>query len=253
MSVLRKLPWSRILAEGMIVVASILLALWVDAWWSDRQDAIEGRAVLGQLRAETVQLIDRISQNRTRAKAIQASTTTLANLSIQGATPEQADEVDQLFQDFMWHVDAGFTDAPVLESLFITGDLVLISNSDLRREIAETLVRLHRLRLEIQRESNFYNETVIRYLQQNADLAHFYTNESVEPGFPAGPDTVYVYPGLAQSPIKSQIEVLELQEFQNILLHRLTTLINAVWWWEKNGLDEGLNRILELIDRELES
>ena len=253
MSVLRKLPWSRILAEGMIVVASILLALWVDAWWSDRQDAIEGRAILGQLRAETVQLIDRISQNRTRAKAIQASTTTLANLSIQGATPEQADEVDQLFQDFMWHVDAGFTDAPVLESLFITGDLVLISNSDLRREIAETLVRLHRLRLEIQRESNFYNETVIRYLQQNADLAHFYTNESVEPGFPASPDTVYVYPGLAQSPIKSQIEVLEPQEFQNILLHRLTTLINAVWWWEKNGLDEGLNRILELIDRELES
>ncbi len=151
----------------------------------------------------------------------------------------------------MWHVDAGFTDAPLLESLFFTGDLELISNSALRREIAEARIRLNRLRDEIQRESNYYNRTVIPYLQRNADLAQFYTHESIEPGVPATPDTTYVYPGLTQSPRKSQIELLELQEFQNILLHRLTTLINALWWWEENRLDEGLRRILTIMELEV--
>jgi len=251
MTVLRNIPWPRIFADGAIIVASILLALWVDAWWTDRQDAIEERAFLIPLRAETVQLLEDLAKNRTRAQAIQASTTILANLSLQGATPDQADEVDLLFRDFMWHVNASFADAPVLESLFFTGDFELISNSDLRREIVEARVRLNRLRVEIERESNYYNGTVIPYLQQSAELAQFYTHESIEPGFPATPDTTYIYPDLTQSPLKSQIEVLEMREFQNILLHRLTTLINALWWWENNELDETLRRLLTLIDREV--
>lgn len=232
-------------------MVGILLALWVDAWWNDRQDAIEERAILIPLRAEIVQLLEDVAYNRTRAKAIQASTTILANLSFQGATPEQADEVDRLLRDFMWHVDASFTDAPVLESLFLTGDLSLISNSGLRREIAETQVRLSRLRREIERESNYYNQTVIPYLQRNAELAHFYTHESIEPGFPATPETTYIYPGLTKTPLVSQIEFIGVREFQNILLHRLTTLINALWWWENNELDEGLGQVLNLIDQRL--
>lgn len=250
MAVLRNIPWPRVLAEGSIIVVSILLALWVDAWWSDRQDAIEEQKILAQLRAETVQLLENIARDRTRAKAIQVSTTTLANLALQGPKPEDATAVDRLLRDFMWHVGAGFTDAPVLESLFVTGDLEFITNGDLRREIAQTRVRLHRLRAEIQRESKFYNETVMRFLQQNADLAQFYTHGSVEPGLPATPENTYVYPGLKRSPFTLQIEVLELREFRNILMHRLTLLINALWWWEENGLDEGLNRILALIDRD---
>lgn len=251
MTILRNIPWPRVFAEGAIIVASILLALWVDAWWNDRQDAIEERAILIPLRAETVKLLEDVAWMRTRAEGIQASTTILANMSLQGATPDEVDEVDRLLRDFMWHVNASFTDAPVLESLFFTGDFELISNSDLRREIVETRVRLNRLRVEIERESNYYNGTVIPYLQQNVALAQFYTGESIEPGFPATPDTTYSYPGLVQSPLKSQIEILEMREFQNILLHRLTTLSNALWWWKNNELDEGLRQLLTRIDREI--
>jgi len=32
-----KMPWSRVLAEGVVVVGSILLALFLDAWWADRE------------------------------------------------------------------------------------------------------------------------------------------------------------------------------------------------------------------------
>ena len=33
-----KIPWPRVLAEGAVIVVSILLALGAEAWWSARQD-----------------------------------------------------------------------------------------------------------------------------------------------------------------------------------------------------------------------
>lgn len=36
MALTKSLPWTRLLAEGVVVVVSILLALGADAWWSDR-------------------------------------------------------------------------------------------------------------------------------------------------------------------------------------------------------------------------
>jgi len=33
-----KVPWVRVFAEGLVIVASILLALAADAWWQTRQD-----------------------------------------------------------------------------------------------------------------------------------------------------------------------------------------------------------------------
>jgi hypothetical protein len=36
MSSARNVPWFRIAAEGAVVVASILLAFAIDAWWDER-------------------------------------------------------------------------------------------------------------------------------------------------------------------------------------------------------------------------
>ena len=32
------IPWTRILAEGGAIVASILLAFWIEAWWNEKQE-----------------------------------------------------------------------------------------------------------------------------------------------------------------------------------------------------------------------
>ncbi len=41
--------WMRIAAEGIVIVGSILLALWVDALWQNRGDRIEEAAYLEAL------------------------------------------------------------------------------------------------------------------------------------------------------------------------------------------------------------
>jgi len=46
------IPWPRIIAEGAAIVASILLAFAIDAWWDERALRIEEREILESLQAE---------------------------------------------------------------------------------------------------------------------------------------------------------------------------------------------------------
>jgi hypothetical protein len=52
MSNSQSIPWKRISVEAAAIVASILLAFAIDAWWQDRQTRIEEQEVLAGLRAE---------------------------------------------------------------------------------------------------------------------------------------------------------------------------------------------------------
>lgn len=48
----REIPWARILVEGTAIVASILLAFSIDAWWDERNERADEREVLVALKAE---------------------------------------------------------------------------------------------------------------------------------------------------------------------------------------------------------
>ena len=54
----RRETWWRLLAEGAVIVVSILLALFAEAWWSDRSDRAAELDLLTALHAE-------LSSNRT--------------------------------------------------------------------------------------------------------------------------------------------------------------------------------------------
>jgi hypothetical protein len=47
-----RLPWRRMLLEGSVIVASILLALGAEAWWQERVDRAEEQVILAALRDE---------------------------------------------------------------------------------------------------------------------------------------------------------------------------------------------------------
>jgi len=46
------IPWKRLAAETTAIVASILLAFSIDAWWDDRMEAQGERWLLERLRAD---------------------------------------------------------------------------------------------------------------------------------------------------------------------------------------------------------
>ena len=52
MSNAQKIQWKRLAVEGAAIVASILLAFAIDAWWDSRHERIEERRILESLKAE---------------------------------------------------------------------------------------------------------------------------------------------------------------------------------------------------------
>jgi hypothetical protein len=58
-----RFPWGRVAAEGIAIVASILLALAIDAWWDGRRAADAEREFLSDLSAE-------FSQNRDQLRGV---------------------------------------------------------------------------------------------------------------------------------------------------------------------------------------
>jgi hypothetical protein len=48
----RRIPWRRLLAEGLLIVVSILLAFGVDAWWEARTERQREAALLSDLLSE---------------------------------------------------------------------------------------------------------------------------------------------------------------------------------------------------------
>jgi hypothetical protein len=45
----RPIPWPRVLVEGAVIVASILLAFGIEAWWNGAQERLEERQILSSL------------------------------------------------------------------------------------------------------------------------------------------------------------------------------------------------------------
>jgi hypothetical protein len=57
------IPWGRVLVEGVVIVASILLAFGIEAWWAKRGAKIAERNELGNIREELVADRGRLEEN----------------------------------------------------------------------------------------------------------------------------------------------------------------------------------------------
>ena len=242
------IQWKRIAIEAIVIVVSILLAFAIDAWWENRQSAVEEQAILASLYQEAQELVRVVDRNRIYTDALREATRRAYNASAAADEDLGDDEIDQFLIDVGWHIEPSTANAPVLESLVKGGDLDLISNGELRRHLGTTMVLIDGFGQEILRDSTFYNGIFLPYLQRNASLGQVYNVESHWPGLPE-----IIYPSYNIDPANSEAsnrEVFFSREFQNLLLHRLTTTTNILEWQEID-LEPQLDAVVELIEREL--
>ena len=124
-----KLPWKRLVLEAMAIVASILLAFAIDAWWEERQDRKMERDDLERLHAEFVWNRDRVNDNgfATRAAAASAAMSALivAHLGQDGPLEIQNSQINVVRATPTFDAVT-----PVLDGLVLSGRLDNIRNPE---------------------------------------------------------------------------------------------------------------------------
>ena len=73
--------WPRILIEGVVIVASILLALAADAWWDSVQERAVERRILGAIRAEFETNLEILAKTRRSHRLALSATQTVISAS----------------------------------------------------------------------------------------------------------------------------------------------------------------------------
>ena len=132
----RQVPWARVLAEGFVIVGSILLAFGIDAWWDGQKEAELEQGYAARIAADLRETRTEIDQNAQHyASLLGHGQAVLPILDGTEAIPEDA-------LGFLASVlQASRITAPVVargayDDLISTGNLRLLQSDTLRHELS---------------------------------------------------------------------------------------------------------------------
>lgn len=242
---MRKIPLPRVLAEGAIIVASILLAFWIDAWWEDRQhektEIVQLQALLGDLAEKQAYLEYRRQYNL----GIEAALNILLDES---AHAELSDaEIDRQIGFTWWYNNpSGWQSAP-LNSIVAGGDLFGVSNPLVLKKLTELKSSLDDLTNVSANDQNFHNEVLFPFYIEHANLVGLANASEHAPGHPEVP---YVFPVFRDSGQGTNRAMLAKPQFRNLMVAKLDKLTDINQ--DFPGLEMLLNESISMIQSELE-
>jgi hypothetical protein len=132
-----KIPWPRILAEGMAIIVSILFAFGIDAWWTARQLHLDEQDILRQLDTEFQTNAVLLAERRLNHAEILAAIKLV--LSVTGPEPDQTVAESPELRVAIDRITRWWTYDPqmgVLSGLTQSGRLSIISSDPLRNALA---------------------------------------------------------------------------------------------------------------------
>ncbi len=130
------IPWGRIAIEAVAIVASILFAFALDAWWDAQSDRVEEGEVLTRLFDEFTENSERLAQTQASQRRLLASAEVLFEVTGPTGGPNIPDDsLAALFNGAVTR--ASFTPLTgELNSLLQSGSLHLIQSTELRAALA---------------------------------------------------------------------------------------------------------------------
>lgn len=216
----RSIQWSRLLAEGAVIVVSILLAFAVDAWWDSRQERAREESYLGQLAEDLESTLMNNATFGGRAESIDWAAARLVQ-SYYEATPPHPDSVAHwLSLQGYWVVQPRLG---TLEALVSTGDLRLIRSDSLRAAIPNYLTGMIAF-------EGFEAEGAEKYQQAARDLAAYIDHNQIriEMLSPTARDSIFTSIPLTAFPLGPTRD-LPRQDLQTVVrnpeVHRILARI----------------------------
>ena len=128
--------WSRLVAEAVLIVASILVAFAIDAAWDGHLDRIEERGILSDLRLEFVENRAALEAAVGVHRQAQSNVETLYSMTAQDVRGLSPDSVGLFFRA-AGRFDTFNDRIGTLDGVIGAGKLGLVSDQELRRLLAE--------------------------------------------------------------------------------------------------------------------
>lgn len=236
----RQVPWFRIGAEAVAIIASILIAFSLDAWWDDRQAAEREQWYLLSLNRDFL-------ENRTGLEhVIQVQDTLLQSvreLVLFGATTTPvpgADSVMNLIGRVFGNTTIGFTpNVGTYRELLNTSSLQVIKNDSLRTLLSDFGVQIETIDgIEVGARDG-WNRERNEHLLTRLDAAALLPEHMFAPGTTVARRPSQVdYRSLPKDPV-----------FTNVMVGRLAVTEVKISMYR--DLQGKVNEILRLLELEL--
>lgn len=234
---MKRETWGRLLAEGTVIIVSILLALAADEWAQQRRDRSMELDILLRLEAElTAAEADLLQWQDYQRGVVDAGGVLLAASGPVTAVPLPPDSIGALVWDltFSYAVDPALG---VLASLISTNGLAQIENAALRTALIE------------------WNE-LLRNLQRNEVAAHDANERRLSPFLEGQVATRSLIaasdmdPGMGASSFPSGVEeLLRSREFESLVANRVMWISQIIRMYD--GVLAELQSVRLLVSDEL--
>ncbi|WP_412069184.1 hypothetical protein [Rubrivirga sp. IMCC43871] len=169
-------------AEIVVVVAGVLIALALNAWWGDRQQAQEEHRLLASLLGEVEANEARVARIVAFHTALRQTATTLLEASANPASDVSADSADQLLTDVSWWGSYTRLQTAVLDAAVQDGQLDLVRADSLRRLLGTWHTELAAVRVQREVELAHFQDVWVPLLRSETELAQVSNLAETVPG-----------------------------------------------------------------------
>jgi hypothetical protein len=244
----QNIPWKRLSVEAAAIVASILLAFSIDAWWGDRQqreaEQVILQALLDDLQVKQVLLADM----NLFSNAIFKSAETLLRVAAGAEQKPSEDTINRLIIDTWWVSSEALWDSAPLNLLVAGGNLSLVSNPNLVQALAALQVAIGRVRQHYGNDGEFHNDVMTPFMIVNANMAQINASMLHRPGHP---EITVTIPDLGLTKSHRHSELLSTLQFQNLLIAKIERCADILDIGHP-GVEKHLVLVIRMLEDELD-
>jgi hypothetical protein len=172
----REIQWRRVLVEAIVIVASILLAFGIEAWWAVQGERRLEREELGRVRTELMVERERIAghqrQQEERASASLDFVGLVEALGTGGGTIAVPDSLLALLAGSPTYE----AQTPTLDGLLRSGGFAVVRHAEVRSAIARLEERLASALRQQQDTAERMTTQLIPALIERGDMSHVLLN-----------------------------------------------------------------------------
>ena len=241
-----QIPWAKVAVEAAPIVGSILLAFAIDAWWEDSQSEQQEAQILEALLEDLVTKRDRLESQRTRISKIRASANSLLQASAEGNDSLDSGSIDILIGDICVINQPASWSFPLLRSIVEGGQLVVISNIELRTMLVDWHESFALVQAAVARDLAFYDVHLIPFLNANVSMPQILNASRQKLGLS------YKFDQEFSLKVKTDhTDLLTSKEFQG-LVSRRSILLNDILLRISPDFGGDLDTFIEVIRAELQ-